>query len=192
MYSNPTYDDNHPRPNKQCNQVGCLVNRAVNAYYPPGSTFKVVTATAAIDTGKYTPDSIVNGNSPVTVSGVPLQNDGNQSFGDITLTQALTYSVNTVWAPVAENVGIPTMTEYMKRFGFYAKPPLDYPADEMSASTVQSPGGQFYPPGSPNEDIGRIGIGEGGVRRDAAADGDGRLGRCRQRQADGPAPRLAR
>jgi peptidoglycan glycosyltransferase len=163
MYSNPTYDDNHPRPDKQCNEVGCLVNRAVNSYYPPGSTFKVVTATAAINTGKYTPESIVNGNSPVTVSGVPLQNDGNQSFGDITLTQALTYSVNTVWAPVAENVGIPTMTEYMKRFGFYARPPLDYPADEMTASTVQSPGGQFYPPGSPNEDIGRIGIGEGGV-----------------------------
>ena len=61
-----------------------------------------MTATAAIDTGKYTPYSIVNGNSPVTVSGVPLANDGNQGFGDITLTQALTQSVNTVWAPVAE------------------------------------------------------------------------------------------
>jgi penicillin-binding protein A len=163
MYSNPTYDDNHPRPNKQCNAVGCLVNRAVNSRYPPGSTFKVVTATAAIDTGKYTPDSIVDGNSPVTVSGVPLANDGGQSFGQITLTQALTQSVNTVWAPVAEHVGIPTMTDYMKRFGFYAKPPVDLPPDEMSASFVQSPGGQPYPPGSPDEDIGRIGIGQGGL-----------------------------
>jgi peptidoglycan glycosyltransferase len=51
----------------------------------------------------------------------------------------------------------------MKRFGFYAKPPLDYPADEMSTSFVQSPGGQAYPPGSPDEDIGRIGIGQGGL-----------------------------
>jgi penicillin-binding protein A len=160
MYSNPSYNDNHPHA--KCSN-GCLVNRAVSAYYPPGSTFKVVTATAAIDTGKYTPDTIVNGNSPVTVSGVPLSNDGNQSFGDITLTNALTYSVNTVWAPVAENVGTKTMTRYMKRFGFYSKPPLDYPDDEMTASAVQSPGGQFYPPGSPNEDIGRIGIGQGGL-----------------------------
>jgi penicillin-binding protein A len=160
MYSNPTYDDN--RPNEKCADA-CLVNRAVSSYYPPGSTFKIVTATAAINTGKYTPDSVVNGNSPVTVSGVPLENDGNQSFGDISLTQALTDSVNTVWAPVAENVGIPTMTEYMKRFGFYSTPPLDYPDSEMTASTVQSPGGQFYPPGSPNEDIGRIGIGQGGL-----------------------------
>jgi penicillin-binding protein A len=163
MYSNPTYDDNHPSPDKECIAIGCLVNRAVSSAYPPGSTFKVVTATAAINTGKYTPDSIVNGNSPVTVSGVPLSNDGNQSFGDITLTQALTQSVNTVWAPVAEHVGTKTMTEYMKRFGFYARPPLDYPPGEMLPSRVQSPGGEYYPPGSPNEDIGRIGIGQGGL-----------------------------
>jgi penicillin-binding protein A len=163
MYSNPTYDDNHPSPDKECIAIGCLVNRAVSSAYPPGSTFKVVTATAAINTGKYTPDSIVNGNSPVTVSGVPLANDGNQSFGDITLTQALTQSVNTVWAPVAEHVGTKTMTEYMKRFGFYARPPLDYPPGEMLPSRVQSPGGEYYPPGSADEDIGRIGIGQGGL-----------------------------
>jgi peptidoglycan glycosyltransferase len=163
MYSNPSYDDNHPSPDKQCEADGCLVNRAVNSRYPPGSTFKIVTAAAAIDTGDYTPNSIVDGNSPVNVSGVPLSNDGNQSFGDITLTEALTQSVNTVWAPVAEHVGIKTMTEYMKRFGFYAKPPLDYPADEMTPSFVQSPGGQAYPSGSQDEDIGRIGIGQGGL-----------------------------
>ena len=73
--------------------------------YPPGSTFKVVTATAAIDSGKYTPNSIVNGKSPITISGVPLANDNNQTFGTIDLTTALTYSVNTVWAQVAEHLG---------------------------------------------------------------------------------------
>jgi peptidoglycan glycosyltransferase len=160
MYANPTYDDNHP------NATGPNVstfNRSTQAAYPPGSTFKVVTATAAIDSGKYTPNSVVNGDSPKPISGVPLQNDGNQSFGPIDLTKALTYSVNTVWAQVAESVGRPTMTKYMKRFGFYSKPPLDYPPDEMVASHVQSPSGRPYPPGSPNEDIGRIGIGQGGL-----------------------------
>ena len=160
MYSNPSYNDNDPHAN--CANA-CLVNRAVSSNYPPGSTFKVVTDSAAIGTGKYTPDSIVNGNSPKVVSGVPLANDGNQSFGDISLTTALTFSVNTVWAPVAEHIGIPTMTDYMKRFGFYSLPPLDYPADEMSVSRVVSPGGVPYPPGSPDEDIGRIGIGQGGL-----------------------------
>ena len=38
-----------------------------------------MTATAAIDSGKYTPNSVVNGKSPMTISGVPLSNDNNQS-----------------------------------------------------------------------------------------------------------------
>ncbi len=108
---------------------------------PPGSTFKVVTATAAIDSGAFTPSSTVNGNSPITISGVPLANDGNQSWGSIDLTTALTYSINTVWAQVAERLGRPTMTDYMKRFGFYSKPPLDYPPSELNVSQPFSPHG---------------------------------------------------
>jgi peptidoglycan glycosyltransferase len=51
----------------------------------------------------------------------------------------------------------------MKHFGYYAKPPLDYPANELNVSQVIAPNGQPYPPASPKEDIGRIGIGQGGV-----------------------------
>ena len=161
MYANPSYNSNDPHA--PCGQPGCELNRSTQGQYPPGSTFKVVTATAAIDSGKYTPNSVVNGNSPVTISGVPLMNDGNQSFGPIDLTSALVYSVNTVWAQVAESLGRPTMTKYMKRFGFYAKPPLDYPSNQIDTSRPYSPTGRPYVPASPNEDIGRIAIGQGGL-----------------------------
>jgi len=160
MYSNPTYDSNHF--NAPCSDA-CQLNRATQGRYPPGSTFKVVTATAGIDSGKYNRDSIINGDSPKTISGVPLQNDNNQSFGPVTLTKALTDSVNTVFAQVAQNVGRPTMTKYMKRFGFYALPPIDLPKSELRTSRPFDFKGRPFKPGSPNEDIGRIGIGQGGL-----------------------------
>lgn len=162
MYSNPTYDDNNPSPKVPCDDA-CQLNRATQGRYPPGSTFKVVTTAAAINSGKFTPNSMINGDSPKVISGVPLQNDYNQSFGDITFTKALTYSVNTVFAQVAQDVGRATMTRYMKRFGFYAKPPIDLPRGEVSPSIVESSTGKALRPGSPDEDIGRIGFGQGGL-----------------------------
>jgi penicillin-binding protein A len=163
MYSNPSYNDNGSNP---CGSKasGTCFNRATQASYAPGSTFKTVTATAGIDSGLYTPDSEINGKSPLTVSGVPLENDGNQDWGFQTLTTAMINSINTIFAQVAERVGRGGMANYMKRFGFYSKPPLDYPPAEMRASDVVSvSSGKALPPGSGDEDVGRIGIGEGGV-----------------------------
>jgi len=162
MYSNPSYNDNGSNPSNPPPGQS-LLNRATQGHYAPGSTFKVITATAALDTGMFTPESTVVGNSPLIVSGVPLENDGNQSWGPQTLTTALTYSINTIFAQVAERVGRTTLADYMRRFGFYSKPPLDYPPAELRPSDVFSYTGKLLPPASPNEDIGRIGIGEGGV-----------------------------
>jgi peptidoglycan glycosyltransferase len=136
-----------------------LLNRATQGRYPPGSTMKVVTAAAAIDSGEYTPDSVVNGNSGVPISGIPLANDAGEDFGDIPLTDALTYSVNTVWAQVAEDLGPETMVEYMKRFGFYSLPELDYPPLQMTASGPRNTDSKLVEDGF---DVGRVAIGQGG------------------------------
>ncbi len=135
------------------------VNRATQFGNAPGSTFKVVTATAAIDTRAYTPESTVEGRNEIPISGVPLKNDDNESFGPITLTYALAHSVNTVYAQVAEHLGKRTLGLYMERFGFDRKPQLDYPAEEMSASGEHE-GESIVPPTSPQVDVGRMGIGQ--------------------------------
>jgi penicillin-binding protein A len=165
MASEPEFDPNALRgpgtysklANDNANKP--LVNRATQFGYAPGSTFKVVTASAAIDSGRFTPQSTVDGKNGVKISGVPLQNDYNQSFGPIDLTTALAKSVNTVYAQVAEKVGKQTMRKYMERFGFDAKPQLDYPADQMSSSGEYR-NGKLIPPTSRFVDVGRMGIGQ--------------------------------
>ena len=140
-----------------------LLNRATQAGYVPGSTMKVVTAAAALDSGEFTPESRVSGKSPVVISGTPLNNFSDAQFGDITLTEALTNSVNTVWGQVAEKLGHDRMAEYMTRFGFDSDPPLDYPDGQMLASGVYDEG-KLLPPGSKEVDIGRVGIGQERLR----------------------------
>jgi peptidoglycan glycosyltransferase len=136
-----------------------LLDRAVQSGYPPGSTMKVVTASAALDTGEYTPTSVVSGRSPKRIGGVPLNNFGNEDFGPITLTTALTNSVNTVWGEVGQKLGKQTMFDYMRRYGFDRKPLLDMPRDEMRASGVFGRNGQLLGP-SDAIDIGRVAIGQ--------------------------------
>jgi peptidoglycan glycosyltransferase len=170
MASTPSYDPNVLRSSASAGRLKAdgeapLINRAVQFGYAPGSTFKIVTATAAIDTGRFTPSSTLSGRNGVVVSGVPLSNDQNESFGELTLTQALAKSVNTVWAQVAEQVGKPTLARYMRRFGFDAKPRLDYPAEEMSPSGEYADEGErLLSPTSPLVDVGRMGIGQDKLR----------------------------
>lgn len=165
MASSPAYNPNDLRSTKTYERLASsaggkpLVDRATQFGYAPGSSFKVVTATAAIDSGAFTQESTVDGRNDVLISGVPLQNDENESLGPVTLTQGLAKSVNTVWAQVAERLGKRTMARYMRRFGFGRKPQLDYPVEEMSSSGEYS-GARLISPTSSQVDVGRMGIGQ--------------------------------
>jgi peptidoglycan glycosyltransferase len=166
LYSTPSYNDN--RPNK-CKAPGCSeFFDALQNGYPPGSTFKLVTTTAALNSGKFTPNSEVDGHGPITVSGAPLQNDSGEEYGNVNLTFALTNSINVVYAKVGLSLGANVMQDYMKRFGFYSVPPLDYPARQMRPSgEFDSASGKFLLPAhspcttsSNCVDLGRMSIGQ--------------------------------
>ena len=166
LASSPSYDPNglgDPATFARLNrdeENAPLVNRGTQNGYPPGSTMKVVTAAAALDSGRYRPDSRVDGANGKEISGVPLNNFGNEDFGEVDLTFALTNSVNTVWAQVGEDLGGRTMQRYMERFGFYAEPPMDYPDEQMSASGVRKQG-RLVEMTDDAVDVGRVAIGQG-------------------------------
>ncbi len=165
MVSIPEYDPNQiPKNFAELNRDSSapLFNRATQAGYPPGSTMKVVTATAALDSGEFTADSVLSGRSPQEIDGVPLSNSGGEQFGDIDMTTALTNSVNTWWAQAGEKLGKDTMFQYMDRFGFDAKPRLDYPGFQLAASGVYD-GNRLLGPSDPI-DIGRVAIGQERLR----------------------------
>jgi peptidoglycan glycosyltransferase len=171
MASTPTYDPNaitKPGAFSAANKDNVnrpLVDRAVQFGAAPGSTFKIVTSTAAIDTGQFSPSSTVNGDSGQKFASRPLANDFNQNFGPIDLKTALAKSVNTAFANVGTKLGAATMKEYMERFGFDRKPQLDYPANAMSASVVvPNPPGHPVSPTSQYVDLGRLSIGQGGLQ----------------------------
>jgi peptidoglycan glycosyltransferase len=165
MVSIPEYDPNQiPKHFAQLNRDSSapLFNRATQAGYPPGSTMKVVTATAGLDSGVLTPSSTFSGRSPITIEGVPLANSGGEQFGTIDMTTALTNSVNTWWAQAGEKIGKSTMFKYMDRYGFNAKPRLDYPSFQLAASGVYN--GNRLLTSSDAIDIGRVAIGQERLR----------------------------
>jgi peptidoglycan glycosyltransferase len=152
LASTPSYDPNDPK-------TAQTFNRATQGRYPPGSTFKAVTAAAALDSGRYTPNSQVDGSNHQIVSGAPLDNFGGEDFGSVDLTFALTQSINTVWAQVGVKLGKSTMADYMRKFGFYDDPPMDFPDDQMLPSGEYR-NGRLLPPGSRFIDVGRMAIGQ--------------------------------
>lgn len=166
MASVPGFDPNALRQGNEFNRLNKdnarnpLVNRALQFGYAPGSTMKVVTLTAALDSGTFNLNTPVDGKNDVPISGVPLTNDFGESFPAIDLTTALAKSVNTVFAQVAEKIGKATMRKYMERFGFDKKPQLDYPRGSMSAAGVYGDKGKLLKPTSDKVDIGRLGIGQ--------------------------------
>ena len=116
---------------------------------------------------------------------MPLSNSGGEQFGDIDMTTALTNSVNTWWAQVGEKLGKDTMFKYMDRYGFDAKPRLDYPASS-SPPAASSTGNRLLDASDPI-DIGRVAIGQERLRVTPLQMAEVAADRRQQGRADGAA-----
>jgi beta-lactamase class D len=112
--------------------VQALAGLAVSAPQPPGSTFKIITASAALAHGLATPSSSYPIRTFATLSGVKLRNASDEACGG-TLTQAFTASCNSVFAPLGAKVGASRLVAMARRFGFGEQP--NVPA--AKPSTIQ-------------------------------------------------------
>ena len=133
MVSNPTYDPNllasHDLDSVEEayeRLIGAadkpLFNRAVQETYPPGSTFKLVTAAAALESGDYDADTMVPGGAvldlPQTENTLPNSGGGSCGGEQVTLTQALMVSCNVAFGALGLKLGEEALREQAAAFGF--------------------------------------------------------------------------
>lgn len=137
-----------------------LLNRATQSGQPPGSTFKVVTATAALRAGIATPASTYDDTGRFVVNGRAITNFGGAVYGTHTLVTALTKSVNTTFARLGQELGPGRLGDQMGDFGFGRRPPLsDLPSGELMISGRYRDG-KLLPNGEEGIDATRVAIGQ--------------------------------
>ncbi|MEG5209263.1 penicillin-binding protein 2 [Microcoleus sp. ARI1-B5] len=92
-----------------------FLNRAMQGY-PPGSTFKIVTSVAGMESGKFSPDSILGTSSYITVGGIDF-NEHSGGYGDIGFRDALAFSSNTFFYQIGMSTGPEEIAKWGHRLG---------------------------------------------------------------------------
>lgn len=169
MANSPTYDPNLIATNyrsilrtrAECTQAAPLLNRATFGRFVPGSTFKVVTAAAALESGKYSMETRKTDPGYCVEYGRRVNNyDTTSPFGSVTLFQAIQYSINSYFCEIGKDLGPEPIVQEMKDFGFYSLPPLETPEDERRASGLYKNDRRFEPKDSSQVDPGRLAFGQ--------------------------------
>ena len=155
-----SYDD-ISKVTANCTPASPLLNRATDGLFVPGSTFKVITASAALESRKYGPESGFVDPGYCTVYGKRVNNfDTTRPYGAIDLTNALANSVNSVFCKIGLKLGARYILDIAKRFGFYERPPLETPIDERLPSGLYRNGQLYYPKIDSDVDAGRMAFGQ--------------------------------
>ncbi|WP_026449375.1 peptidoglycan D,D-transpeptidase FtsI family protein [Actinopolyspora mortivallis] len=121
-----------------------MINRATSTLYPPGSTFKLITAAAALETGDYDYDTPVTAASSIELpnSDATLPNYGNSTCGSMPtapLWEAMARSCNTAFAEIAGDVGEEKLRETAREFGFGQKINIPMSVAPSSLGEIEGP-----------------------------------------------------
>ena len=117
--SSPTYTVDYIEDilNSSSNN-GELLDRSTQALYSPGSSFKIVTLSAALDSGVATLDDIYPAPPSLDIGGAEVSNYGHYDYGNPTLREALALSSNTAFGQLGVEVGATRLVSYARAFGF--------------------------------------------------------------------------
>lgn len=113
-----------------------LLNRAAQGLYPPGSTFKIITAAAALKYKTLTPDKVYDGPAVLRVYGGRVTNFADQEFGEMRFARAFAVSCNTIFAQVGLELGDERFVSTAQDFGVGRWVPFDVPT---YASRIEQP-----------------------------------------------------
>ena len=142
----PSYDPNNiddTFPELRDAPDSPLVNRATQGLYPPGSTFKAITAAAALE-GGMEPDREFFDNGRFETPGYTVRNYKNEDHGEVTFTRALILSINAVFAEIAVDIVNPQpLADMAQAFG-YGDEYEDFPLP-VSASDLGPPASEWLP-----------------------------------------------
>lgn len=125
MASRPNFDPN----NYEKGNAEKYKNRAVVNLYEPGSTFKPIMASAAVDSGKWALDRVYHDAGSIDVDDRTIHNWDDSGLGSVTLKQIIMYSINTGMAKVGLTTGGPTLVEYAKKYGFGQPTGIELPGE---------------------------------------------------------------
>lgn len=134
MASSPTYDAQNVEQvmadSTKSADASELLNRATQALYAPGSTFKIVSLTAALEDGVATESTVYDSPAELDIGNAPVTNFNDREYGEISLARAFELSSNTVFGQVGVELGSQRLVAASDCFGFDNELRFDLPVAE--------------------------------------------------------------